>query len=66
MEAIQNGIISELSDYAELKTEQKYGKENSRIDIKLTDDAKDDCYVEVKSVTLLSDPESGWDSFRMQ
>ncbi|GAM55242.1 sugar/maltose fermentation stimulation protein homolog [Vibrio ishigakensis] len=63
VEAIQNGIISELSDYAELKTEQKYGKENSRIDIKLTDDAKDDCYVEVKSVTLLSDPESGLGQF---
>lgn len=50
-EAIEDGTISELADYQGLKREVKYGK-NSRIDILLTDEARPDCYVEVKSVTL--------------
>ncbi|GAD78498.1 DNA/RNA nuclease SfsA [Vibrio ezurae] len=57
VEAINNGVICELSGYKDLKTEQKYGSENSRIDILLSDENKADCYVEVKSVTLLSDEE---------
>jgi sugar fermentation stimulation protein A len=31
----------------------KYGQENSRIDILLSTDSRPDCYIEVKSVTLL-------------
>ena len=36
----------------------KYGDENSRIDLLLQDKKRQDCYVEVKSVTLLEDPPS--------
>ncbi len=50
VEAINNGVITELQGYNELKTEVKYGDENSRIDIFLRGDGAD-CYVEVKSVT---------------
>lgn len=53
-EAITAGAIPELAGYANLKREVKYGK-NSRIDILLSDDAKADCYVEVKNVTLRRD-----------
>ncbi|MGL5407764.1 MAG: DNA/RNA nuclease SfsA, partial [Shewanella sp.] len=35
--------------------EAKYGDENSRIDILLKGDNRPDCYVEVKSCTLLED-----------
>ncbi|BFM21285.1 DNA/RNA nuclease SfsA [Gilvimarinus japonicus] len=50
-EAIETGIIGELSGYDTIKAEVKYGDENSRIDFLLTGrDA--DCYVEVKNVTL--------------
>ncbi len=55
-EAITAGEIPELMDYANLKNEVKYGTEGkSRIDIFLSDDAKPDCYVEVKNVTLRED-----------
>ncbi|WP_299076141.1 DNA/RNA nuclease SfsA [uncultured Paraglaciecola sp.] len=54
-EAIQNNKIAELTGYADLKAEVKFGEENSRIDFLLTDKQKADCYVEVKSVTLLAD-----------
>jgi sugar fermentation stimulation protein A len=50
-EAIEAGKIKELKGYAELKREQKYGK-NSRIDILLTDPKKGICYVEIKNVHL--------------
>ncbi len=46
-EAILNGTITELSGYANLKREVKYGT-NSRVDMLLTDDSRSDCYVEVK------------------
>ncbi len=35
----------------------KYGEENSRIDLLLEDDHRPDCYIEVKSVTLLDERE---------
>jgi len=52
-EAILDGTITELQGYKNLRREMKYGK-NSRIDIFLSGhiNAKADCYVEVKSVTL--------------
>ncbi|MGB1321283.1 MAG: DNA/RNA nuclease SfsA [Vibrio gallaecicus] len=59
VEAIENGAIVELSGYKELRTEVKYGSENSRIDILLDDPDKPSCYVEVKSVTLLDDTLQG-------
>lgn len=52
-EAIHKGKIPELSGYADLKREVKYG-ENSRIDIYLSNESSK-CYVEVKNVTLLDD-----------
>lgn len=55
VEAISNDKIKELIGYQHCKTEVKYGQENSRIDICLSDDNKPDCYVEIKSTTLLID-----------
>ncbi|SJN54053.1 DNA/RNA nuclease SfsA [Vibrio ruber] len=52
-EAIQSGVIKELQGYDTLRTEVKYGQENSRIDILLSAVSQPDCYIEVKSVTLL-------------
>lgn len=51
-EAIEANLISELTGYATLRREVKYGQ-NSRIDILLQDEAKPDCYVEIKNVHLL-------------
>jgi sugar fermentation stimulation protein A len=59
VEAIQAGVIQELQGYKTLKTEVKYGTENSRIDILLQDSERVDCYIEVKSVTLLDDQKAG-------
>jgi len=50
-EAILAGQIKELTGYAKLRREVKYGQ-NSRIDVLLEDDDKPKCYVEVKNVTL--------------
>lgn len=60
VEAIQDQNIKELTEYDELKTEVKYGSENSRIDILLTGKSLPDCYIEVKSVTLLSESGQGF------
>lgn len=60
VEAIQEQNIKELTEYDELKTEVKYGSENSRIDILLTGKSLPDCYIEVKSVTLLSESGQGF------
>jgi sugar fermentation stimulation protein A len=54
-EAIEEGRIDELLGYKTLQSEVRFGQENSRIDFLLTDRDKADCYVEVKSVTLLVD-----------
>lgn len=55
-EAIENGVISELQAYAAIRTEVRYGQENSRIDLLLEQNSDDwqhnACYVEVKNVTL--------------
>ena len=52
VEAIESGVITELAGYDTLKTEVKYGRENSRIDICLSAENRPDCFIEVKSVTL--------------
>jgi sugar fermentation stimulation protein A len=54
-EAINAENIAGLSGYETLKREVKYGQENSRIDLLLTGPNRPDCYIEVKSVTLLVD-----------
>ncbi|WP_163936877.1 DNA/RNA nuclease SfsA [Paraferrimonas sp. SM1919] len=60
IEAIQNGVAKELQGYENLKTEVRYGEENSRIDILLSSDSGKNCFVEVKSVTLLREQGQGW------
>lgn len=52
-EAIEEQLITQLAGYQNIKREVKYGSENSRIDLLLSDENKPDCYVEVKSVTLM-------------
>ncbi|WP_136443007.1 DNA/RNA nuclease SfsA [Pacificoceanicola onchidii] len=49
--ALMAGDVPGLDGYAMVRPEVKYG-ENSRIDFLLSDDARPDAYVEVKSVTL--------------
>lgn len=51
IEAIKNGRIPELSGYKDLKPEAKIGQ--SRIDILLSNSPDEQCYVEVKNVTLV-------------
>lgn len=51
-EAVENGIINELKDFKEIKAEVKYGSQNSRIDILLTENDDTLHYVEVKNTTL--------------
>lgn len=53
-EALENQWISELADYQHILPEQKYGSENSRVDFLLKSDHLQDCFVEVKSTTLLT------------
>jgi len=53
-EAIVAGRIEALTGYATIRREIRYGA-NSRIDLLLQDEARPDCYVEVKSVTLRRD-----------
>ena len=51
-EAISLDLIPELRGYNTLKSEVKYGAENSRIDFMLQAEDRPECYIEVKSVTL--------------
>lgn len=54
-EAIAGGEVAPLRGYAEMRREQKYGK-NSRIDLLLTDEARPPAYVEVKNVHFIRTP----------
>ncbi|GAB6263372.1 DNA/RNA nuclease SfsA [Photobacterium sp. CCB-ST2H9] len=60
VEALKNDLIPELSGYASLRTEVKYGTENSRVDIVLDDPLLPSCFIEVKSVTLLEQDGRGY------
>lgn len=53
IEAIRNGTIKELQGYSDLSPEARIGQ--SRIDILLSNGVSDQCYVEVKNVTLIND-----------
>ena len=48
-EGIERGVIEELQGYETIKAEQKYGTQNSRIDLLLSTPARPDCYVAVKN-----------------
>lgn len=50
-EAVEAGLIDELTGYESARREVKYGK-NSRIDLLLEDDERGRAYVEVKNTTL--------------
>lgn len=52
-EALNQGLIAELTGFTSLQREVKYGNENSRIDFLTTYQDKPNTYIEVKSVTLL-------------
>lgn len=60
-EALGNQVITELQGYPLLKREVRYGQEGSRVDFLLTGNEQDrrDCYVEVKSMTLMREPGLG-------
>jgi sugar fermentation stimulation protein A len=49
-EAIERGLLPELTGYAEARREVVYGK-NSRIDVLLTRESGELCYIEVKNTT---------------
>lgn len=54
-EALEKKLVRSLEQYRVIQSEVRYGVENSRIDFRLSDSAvaEPDCFVEVKSVTLL-------------
>ncbi|MGJ0637662.1 DNA/RNA nuclease SfsA [Xenorhabdus bovienii] len=54
-QSIEKNAISELSDYEQIRREVVYGKEKSRIDLLLQSKQRVNCYIEVKSVTLLQE-----------
>ncbi|MBL5883460.1 DNA/RNA nuclease SfsA [Lelliottia aquatilis] len=58
-EAIDAGLIPELTGYSQIKGEVKYGEEGSRIDFMLQANDRPECYIEVKSVTL-ADRDNGY------
>jgi sugar fermentation stimulation protein A len=54
-EALDNGVIPELNGYSSIRSEVKYGDQNSRIDflVEYSDQTPTaSCYVEVKNVSL--------------
>lgn len=53
IEALKNKIITELAEYDDIKPEVKIG--DSRIDLLLKNKKAEECYVEIKNVTLLGD-----------
>lgn len=60
-EAVAAGVIEPLQGYQQCRREVRYGQENSRIDLLLQQGRGDsrDCYVEVKSMTLMRQPGLG-------
>lgn len=55
---LRSGVIQELQGYERLLREQRYGAEKSRIDF-LLERTDEQCFVEVKNVTLMDEPGQG-------
>ncbi|MBQ4797087.1 DNA/RNA nuclease SfsA, partial [Pectobacterium versatile] len=53
LEALHAGRLADFAGYTTIRAEVRYGSENSRIDVLLQAEDRADCYIEVKSVTLL-------------
>lgn len=61
-EALLNKKIAELTEYETVEAEVKYGQQNSRLDFRLSGSLshkEQQCYVEVKNVTLGLDEDEG-------
>ena len=55
-EALESGLIKELSSYADIRREVRFGRESSRVDMLLENDGQSPpCYLEVKNVTAAVD-----------
>ena len=52
LESIQNKTVETFHGYSKVRTEVPYGRENSRIDILLESAGLQDCFIEVKNVSL--------------
>jgi len=52
-EGIEQGVVSELQGYENIRSEVRYGNEKSRIDLLLENGPGGMCYVEVKNVTMV-------------
>ncbi len=50
-EAIEEGIVTELTGYSSIRSEVRFGNEKSRVDLFLGGGARRPCFVEVKNVT---------------
>lgn len=59
-EVLLGPLFPELTGYGQLLREQPYGEEGSRIDLLARGEGCQDCYIEVKSVTLLGDKGLGY------
>jgi sugar fermentation stimulation protein A len=55
VEALRDKKLQAFKSFSSIKTEQKYGEENSRIDVLLENSAGLKVFMEIKSVTLLED-----------
>ena len=53
-QALNEKLITEVTQYNQVQREVKYGNENSKIDFLLKQTGLPDTYIEVKSVTLLA------------
>ena len=57
-EGIQANLVPELRGYESLRAEVRYGEENSRIDLLLSEGNAPRAWVEVKNATLLLEPQT--------